>query len=147
MPSESHGQALLFDRCWLIYLLVTDTFEVPLSFHAEFPTLVERALLTGLFRLTVRLADEQALYLREEYQLTEHHLDIRSYSYILTGPAGIPRLRADPLPHHRTDYRKRPLAAFPHHLHEAEERIVSFSGDLRDFIALAKQQVAKFDRR
>lgn len=145
MPDEGHGQALLIDRCWSIYLLLTEAFAVPSSFHLEFPTVVERALVSGLFHLAVRLTDDHTLHLREEYQLTEHHLEIRSYSYALTGPAGPPLLRADPLPHHRTDYRKRPLTAFPHHLHEGEERIRSFSGDLSEFVALVKQHVTKSD--
>jgi hypothetical protein len=145
MPGEGHGQALLIDHCWSIYLLLTEAFAVPSTFHVEFPTVVERALVSGLFQVTLRLTDDHTLYLREEYQLTEHHLEIRSYSYALTGPAGTPLLRADPLPHHRTHYRKRSLTAFPHHLHEGEERIRSFSGNLSEFMALAKRQVAKAD--
>lgn len=143
MPSESREQALLIDRCWSIYLLLTEAFAVPSSLPIEFPALVERALVSGLLQLTVGLPGDHTLYLREEYQFTEHHLEIRSYSYALTGPTGTPLLRADSLPHHRTDYRKRPLTTFPHHLHEREERIRSFSGDLSEFIALVKQRVVK----
>lgn len=140
MPGESRGQALLIDRCWSIYLLLTEACVVPSSLHVEFPALVERALVSGLLQLTVPLPDDHTLYLGEEYQVTEGHLEIRHYNYALTGPAGTPLLRADPLPHHQPDYRKRPLAAFPHHLHEGKERILSFSGDLSDFVTLAKQR-------
>lgn len=84
MPNESRGQALLIDRCWSIYLLLTEAFAVPSSFHVEFPALVERALVSGLLQLTVRLPNGHTLYLREEYQLTEHQFEIRHYSYAFT---------------------------------------------------------------
>jgi hypothetical protein len=145
MPRESHGLALLIDRCWSIYLLLNEHVSVPPDFYEEFPVLVERATHSGLFRFTVRLSDQHSLYIREEYEVTGHQLRVGSYSYALTGPAGTPLLRADPLPHHRTDYRKRSLTAFPHHLHEGKERIRSFSGDLSEFMALVKQHVTKSD--
>lgn len=143
MPGEGQERALLIDRCWSIYLLLTEHVSVPSAFHEEFPILVERATHSGLFHLTVRLSDEHSLYIREEYEVTGHQLHVDSYSYTLTGPGGDPLFRADSLPHHRTDHRKRPLAAFPHHLHDPRGRILSFSGEVSDFIALVKQHTTQ----
>lgn len=141
MPGEGQARALLIDRGWSVYLLLIEHVSVPSDFHETFPALVEQATHSGLFRLVVRLSDQYTLYVREEYEVTGHHLHVASYSYTLTGPGDVPIFRADPLPHHRTDYRKRPLTAFPHHLHEREARIRSFSGDLSDFLVLVKQRV------
>ena len=143
MPGEGQERALLINRCWSIYLLLTEHISVPSAFHEEFPILVERATHSGLFHLTVRLSDEHSLYIREESEVTGHQLHVGSYSYTLTGPGGDPLFRADPLPHHRTDHRKRPLAAFPHHLHDPRGRILSFSGEVSDFIALVKQHTTQ----
>ena len=139
MPGEGQERTLLINRCWSMYLLLTEHFSVPSAFHEEFPVLVERAAHSGLFHLTVRLSDGHSLYIREEYDVIGHQLHVGSYSDPLTGPGGDPLFRAEPLPHHRTDHRKRPLAAFPHHLHDPSGRILSFSGDISDFTALVKQ--------
>lgn len=64
MPGEGQERALLIDRCWSIYLLLTEHVSVPSAFHEEFPVLVERATHSGLFHLTVRLSDEHSLYIR-----------------------------------------------------------------------------------
>jgi hypothetical protein len=38
MPFEGRQRAALLDRCWSIYLSLTNTFNVPESFHVEFPS-------------------------------------------------------------------------------------------------------------
>jgi len=147
MPGEGQERALLIDRCWSIYLLLTERFSVPSDFHEEFPVLVERATISGLLHLTVHLSEQHSLYVREEYEMAGHQLRIAGYSYALTGPTGTPLFRADPLPHHRTDYRKRSLTAFPHHLHDPKGRILSFSGEISDFMDLVKQHLTRPDQK
>lgn len=61
MPGEGRERALLIDRCWSIYILLTEHFSVPSAFHEEFPVLVERATHSGLFHLTVCLSDGHSL--------------------------------------------------------------------------------------
>ena len=145
MPRESHGEALLIDRCWSMYLLLTETFSLPSTFHLEFPSLVERALVSHLLHLTLPLTTQYVLYLREEYEVTGHRLQTRSYSYTLTGPGSIPLVRADSLPYHRTDFRKQPLSTFPHHLHDDKGRIQPFTGRLNDFLMLVQRRVSRSD--
>lgn len=145
MPGEGQERALLIDRCWSIYLLLTERFAVPSNFHEEFPVLVERATISGLLHLTLHISEQHSLYIREEYEMAGHQLRIAGYSYTLIGPSSSPIFRADPLPHHRTDYRKRSLTAFPHHAHDPKGRILSFSGEISDFIDLVQQHLAKPD--
>jgi len=69
MGFEGHHQAQLLERCWSIYRCLPDAFTLPESFHVEFPVVVESALLTGTLHVTVPMAPQLTLSLREEYGL------------------------------------------------------------------------------
>jgi hypothetical protein len=45
-------------------------------------------------------------------------------------------IRADSAPHYERDYHRKLLTKFPHHLHDENKRVCSFSGKLEDFIKL-----------
>ena len=55
--------------------------------------------------------------------------------YLLLNQALEVVIRADSLPHHQRDYRKRRLQHFPHHLHDEKGRIRSFTGRVEDFVS------------
>jgi Family of unknown function (DUF6516) len=76
--------------------------------------------------------------LREEYVFDRQRLTVNRYSYNVIDVTGNNVLRADNLPFHRTDYRRRLLRHPPHHLHDERDRVHSFSGDLDEFIARAQ---------
>ena len=138
MPFEGRQRAALLDRCWSIYLSLTSAFNVPESFHVEFPVVVESALVSGALHVTVPVGEDMTLSLREEYAIDRQRLMVSRYSYNLIDAAGNNFYRADNLPFHRTDYRKRLLTYPPHHIHDHRGRVFSFSGDVRHFIADAK---------
>jgi len=50
---NSHQRALIIDRCWLIYDLITEKFQPPHEFPIEFPGLVEIALISGYLQVFV----------------------------------------------------------------------------------------------
>ena len=135
MPFEGRQRAALLDRCWSIYLALSTAVDVPESFHLEFPVVVESALVSGALQVAVPLGGDMTLSLREEYVFDRQRLTVHRYSYNLIDAAGNNLLRADNLPFHRTDYRKRLLTHPPHHIHDQRGRVVSFSGDIRDFLA------------
>lgn len=135
MPFEGRQRAALLDRCWSIYLSLTSAFNVPESFHVEFPVVVESALVSGVLHVTVPVGEDMTLSVREEYAFHRQRLTVNRYSYNLIDAAGNNLLRADNLPFHRTDYRKRLLTHPPHHIHDQRGRVFSFSGDLHHFIA------------
>jgi hypothetical protein len=47
MRFEGRQRADLIDRCWSIYLYLTEAFTLPDNFHSEFPGAVDIALITG----------------------------------------------------------------------------------------------------
>jgi hypothetical protein len=138
MPFEGRQRAALFDRCWSIYLSLTNAFNFPESFHVEFPVVVESTLVSGALHVTVPVGADMMLSLREEYLIDRQRLTINRYSYNLMDAGDNNLLRADNLPFHRTDYRKRLLTHPPHHIHDQRGRVYSFSGDVHHFIADAK---------
>jgi len=138
MPFEGRQRAALLDRCWSIYLSLTGAFNVPESFHLEFPVIAESALVIGALHVTVPIGADLTVSLREEYAFERQRLSVSRYSYNVTDLAGNNLLRADNLPFHRTDYRKRLLTHPPHHFHDQRGRVFSFSGDVHKFIADAK---------
>ena len=134
MSYNSYQRRLIIDRCWRIYDLVTEIFAVPDEFHVEFPSLVELALISGYLRVPVEISREgHWLHIHEEYDFRNYDLII-SYSYNFLDKSKHSIIRADPLPHHRVDYRGRKLTHFPHHLHDERGRICSFSGRIEDFV-------------
>jgi len=107
------------------------------KFHEEFIEAAELALWSGALQVEVPILPDYLLDLREEYGFREQGLIVARYSYVLLDPHRNPLLRADPLPHHRVDYRGRRLTHFPHHLHDEQGRVRSFSGRLEDFLSQA----------
>jgi len=53
MRFEGRQRAQLLDRCWSIYLWLTQTFILPESFHVEFPAAVESAIISGVLHFAV----------------------------------------------------------------------------------------------
>jgi hypothetical protein len=138
MPFEGRQRAAALDRCWSIYLSLTRAFTLPEDFHIEFPVAAESVLISGALQLTVPIGSDLTLSLREEYVFDRQTLAVSRYSCNLIDVTGNNLLRADNLPFHRTDYRRRLLSHRPHHLHDERDRVHSFSGNLDDFIARAK---------
>jgi len=138
MPFEGRQRAAALDRCWSIYLSLTRAFTLPEDFHIEFPNAAESVLFSGALHVTVPIGSDLTLSLREEYAFDRQRLAASRYSYNLIDATGNNVLRADNLPFHRTDYRRRLLSHPPHHLHDERDRVHSFSGNLDDFIARAK---------
>lgn len=138
MPFEGRRRAAVLDRCWSIYLSLTRAFILPDDFHVEFPVAVESVLISGAFQFTVPVGSDLTLSLREEYVFERQRLAVSRYSYNLIDLTGNNVLRADNLPFHRTDYRRRLLSHPPHHLHDERNRVHSFSGDLDEFIGRAQ---------
>jgi hypothetical protein len=134
MPSERQRQALLLEHCWSLYQMLTGAYTVPDSFHNDFPIAAETALLTSVLHTTLSLTLRLTLSLREEYAIEQYVLEVRRYSYNVIDHTGANVLRADNLPHHRIDYRGRPLLHPPHHMHDERGRVLSFSGQAHDFL-------------
>jgi hypothetical protein len=142
MPSERQHRALVLEHCWSLYQILTDTFVVPDTFHTEFPVIAETALLTGALHIVLPLSLALTLSLREEYAFERHELQVRRYSYNVIDQTGSNLLRADNLPHHRTDYRGRSLSHPPHHMHDERGRVLSFSGQTPDFLHATRSLLA-----
>jgi hypothetical protein len=115
-------------------LSLTRAFILPEDFHVEFPIAVESALLSGALHVSVPIGSDLTLSLGEEYIFDRQRLTVSRYSYNLIDVSGDNALRADNLPFHRTDYRRRLLSHPPHHLHDERDRIHSFNGDIDEFI-------------
>ncbi len=138
MRFEGRRQAQLLDRCWSIYLWLTEAFTLPESFHVEFPAAVESALLTGTLHITVPMTAQLTLSLREEYAFGKQGVEISRYSYNVIDSKGNNLWRADNLPYHRADYRGRALSHPPHHMHDEWGRVRAFTGKVQEFISYAK---------
>ncbi len=138
MRFESRQRAQLLDRCWSIYLWLTQTFILPESFHVEFPSAVESAIISGVLHFAVPITEKVTLSLLEEYAFGGQGLEVSRYSYNVIDHQRNNLLRADNLPYHQTDYRGRPLTHPPHHVHDERRRIRSFTGQVQDFISHAK---------
>lgn len=134
MPLSARHQRWIAQRCWHIYEAIVRTLTPDPRFHLEFPGLAELALLSRALQARVPLAQGYLLEVHEEYDFRERQLIVTHYSYVLLDSNGIPLLRADPLPHHRLDYRRRKLTNFPHHLHDRRGCVHSFSGRFEDFL-------------
>lgn len=82
MPSESRRRAQILDRGWSLYLWLTDAFNLPETFHIEFPAAAEATFLTGAFQIVAPLTNQFTFSLREEYALGGQELEISRYSYV-----------------------------------------------------------------
>ena len=138
MRFEGRLRADLIDRSWSIYLCLTDAFTLPDDFHLEFPGAVETALITGALHIALPIRADLTLSLREEYASDRLRLTVNHYSYNVIDSHGDNLFRADNLPFHETDYRGRALTHPPHHMHDARGKVLSFSGQIEDFIRHAK---------
>jgi len=143
LPPDVRRRRWIAERCWHVYDLVNRHCQPAPDFHTEFPEAAELAILSGALQVRVALLSRHSLDIREEYEIREHELVISFYSYVLLAEGDRVQLRADPLPHHRRDYRGRRLAHFPHHLHDERGRIHAFSGQLEDFLAQAAALMAR----
>lgn len=131
-------EAQILDRSWFIYSILTDAFSLTETFHLDFPSLVETTIISADLQISLPISKGLTLLLREEYEFVKHSLEIRSYCYNVIDDKDTSVLRADNLPYHRTDYKRHKLTHFPHHLHDKQGRICSFTGDLKDFIETIK---------
>ena len=135
MLYDAYQRRQIIDRCWLIYDLISEAFEVPQRFHPEILSVVELALTSGYLQLCVEISRKgHLLYIHEEYDFRDYEFVVKVYSYNLLDKSKDNIIRADPLPHHQVDYKRRKLAHFPHHLHAERGRICSFSGWIEDFV-------------
>ncbi len=136
LPRDAHKRRKIAKRCWSVYELINRHFTPAPDFHLEFPEVAELAVWSGALQARVTIPPRYGLEVQEEYEFRESELSIVFYSYVLL-EGDRPLLRADPLPHHRVDYRGRKLTHFPHHMHDGQGRIHSFSGRLEDFLVQA----------
>ena len=142
MSSERRRRALVLEHCWSLYQILTDTFVVPETFHTEFPVITETVLLTDALHIVLPPSSALTLSLREEYAFEQYALQVRRYSDNVIDHAGVNVLRADNVPHHWTDYRGRPLPHPPHHMHDEHGRVLSFSGQVQDFLHANRSSLA-----
>jgi len=139
---ESHLETHILNRCWSVYALLTNAFSPSDTFHLGFPSLVETAIVSSDLQINLRVAEGFTLLLREEYEFVMYKLEIHRYSYNLIDNSGTPIIRSDNLPYHHTDYKGHKLTHPPHHIHDKGGRVCSFSGDLKDFIDLVKDNIS-----
>lgn len=137
MPFNARQRQQIAEHCWHTYDSIVHNFTPTPEFHLEFPEVAELALLSGALQARAELEQGYTLEIHEEYEFLEQELAVTHYSYVMLDKDHTPILRADSLPHHRMDYRRRKLASFPHHLHDKHGRIHSFSGRLEDFLTQA----------
>jgi hypothetical protein len=137
LPRDVQRRRRIAERCWHVYDLINRYLQPAPEFHEEFLEAAELAVLSGALQAHIAIPPRHSVEIHEEYEMREHELIVAFYSYVLVAEGSRALLRADPLPHHRVDYRRRRLAHFPHHLHDERGRIQSFSGRLEDFLARA----------
>jgi hypothetical protein len=137
VPYEARQRRQIAERCWQVYESILRSFTPSPEFHLLFPEWAELALWSGALQARIALSQGYALEIHEEYHFHDRELVVARYSYVPLGQDQAPFLRADPLPHHRVDYRGRKLTNFPHHLHDEHAGIRSFSGQLEDFLTQA----------
>ncbi len=128
---------LISKRAWEIFVLMQKLREPEVDLLSNFDAQVDLAARSNIFRLHALWPSlNKKLSIRETYTFPQDRLHIRSYGYALieTGDRAI--IRADSAPHHERDYHRKLLTDFPHHLHDENGRICSFSGELEDFIQL-----------
>ena len=141
MSYEEYQQSQILGHCWSIYLLLTDNFPIPEDFHAQYAVWIESALISGILLISLQIAESYQIHIREEYKFFKDNLEISRYSYTLVGADNQAVFRADSLPHHSADYKGQPLTHSPHHIHDNQGRICSFTGSLQDFIGEASNLI------
>lgn len=125
-------------RAWEIYALLQKLLAPENDLLSSLDDLIEDAVFTGNLRLHVLWPSlNKKLSVLERYAFPRQQLLIDDYSYALIETGDRVIIRADSAPHHERDYHRKLLTNFPHHLHDEQNRICSFSGKLEDFITLA----------
>jgi len=124
-------------RAWEIYVLLQNLSEAELGLLSDLREQIDLAVdsSTLILQSTWSLLNKR-IAIRERYTFPKSQLKIESYSDALIESGDRVIIRADSAPHHERDYHRKLLARFPHHLHDENGRICSFSGDLEDFIKL-----------
>jgi len=140
MPSLSDKlkRWLIATRAWEIYVLLQKLPEPENDLLSNLDDLIEDAAITGNLRLYALWPSlHKKLSVQERYAFPKERLHIDYYSYVLSEIGDRVIIRADSAPHHERDYHRKLLTNFPHHLHDENKRVCSFSGELEDFINLA----------
>jgi len=126
------------NRVWAIYELLQKLPASEFDLISALYEKIEVAAFSEALRLHVFWPSlNKKLSIREDYIFPQTQLHIVYYSYALIEIGDRAIIRADSAPHHERDYHRKLLTNFPHHLHDDNGRICSFSGELEDFINLA----------
>lgn len=144
MLSDKLKRWLIANRAWEIYWLLQKLPEQENDLLSNLDHQIEDATHVGNLRLHALWPSlNKKLSVYERYAFPKEQLQIDYYSYVLSEMGDHAIIRADSAPHHERDYHRKLLANFPHHLHDENGRICSFSGELEDFINLAVPYVHK----
>ena len=144
MLSDKLKRWLIANRAWEIYVLLQKLPELENDLLSNLGDWVEDAAFTENLRLYALWPSlPKKLSILERYGFPKEQLHVDYYSYVFSETGDRVIIRADSAPHHERDHRRRLLAKFPHHLHDEQNRICSFSGKLDDFIKL----IAPYFRR
>jgi hypothetical protein len=142
MFSDKLKSWLIASRAWEIYALLQKFPEPEIDLIFSLADRIERAVSFGAFPLLALWPSlNKKLSIREHYDFLQNRLHINYYSYALIEMGDRVIIRADSAPHHERDYHRKLLTNFPHHLHDENGRICSFSGELKDFINRAVSYV------
>jgi len=138
MLSDKLRKWLISNRVWEIYVLLQKLPKPEVDLVSVLYEQIERAVFTNALAMIVPWPSLNKKFLvREMYEFPKERLRIKYYSYALVETGDRIIIRADSAPHHERDYHRKLLTKFPHHLHDENGRICSFSGGLGDFINLA----------
>jgi hypothetical protein len=137
MPSDKLKRWLIESRAWEIFVLLQKLPDPHGGLLADLDEQIYLAALTDSLRLQILWPSlNKKLVLRETYSYSDDQLTIDSYGYALIEIGKRVIIRADSASYHERDYRRKPLARFPHHLHDEKKRVRSFSGNFEDFVEL-----------
>ena len=138
MLSDKLKRWLIANRAWEIYVLLQKLLVHENELLSNLEGRIEDAAFTGSLRLFAHWPSlNKKFSVQERYVFPKEQLHIDYYSYVLSEIGDRVIIRADSAPHHERDYHRKLLTNFPHHLHDENGRICSFSGKLEDFISLA----------
>lgn len=115
--------------------MIFNSFQVDDEFLIRYTRYAELSVLTGRLNFRVTINHEGSyLLIQGYYDVVNYELLIENYSYVLIDKDDDLIVRADSSAHHHTDYRKKQLINFPHHIHDSIGRLHSFSGEIKDFV-------------
>ncbi len=137
LPDKLKGW-LISNRAWEIYAFLQKLPEPKSDLISDLYEQIYLAAFSGTLRLHLHWPSlNKKFSIRETYTFPQNQLRIKSYSYALIETGDRVIIRADSAPHHERDYHRKLLTKFPHHLHDEQRRICSFSGNFEDFVKLA----------